>query len=209
MSGTKTIGSIEDEAINQARTLPELIRNLSRVSPDLAQQLVGKSLLASKSVWGNAIAMVVAWAVTKWGLGWDAQTSAEVTGAVVMAATIALRYVTRQPISGILSAFVLIALLGGCVANKSPTVTSVYGAAIALTAADQVALQYVTLPLCGPAHPAPACSQPAITARIKASAQAAHDAVKAAEKSGDNASLAAANAAVAALVAITPTVPTK
>lgn len=84
------------------------------------------------------------------------------------------------------------------------TQKGVLAAAVALTAADNVALQYVILPLCGPTHPKPLCSEAAISAQIKSAAQTAHDAVKGAEMAGDNASVAAANAAIAALVKITP-----
>lgn len=93
-------------------------------------------------------------------------------------------------------------LLDGC-ANTN-TQTGVYATAVALTAADNVAIQYVTLPLCGPTHPGPLCSDAKITGQIKSYAQAAHDAIKAAEAAGDSATLAAANAAVAALVSVTP-----
>jgi hypothetical protein len=94
-------------------------------------------------------------------------------------------------------------LLSGC-ASTGTTQTTVYSAANALTAADDVATKYVTLPLCGPTHPAPLCSDAAITAQIKSYAQKAHDAVKAAEAAGDSATLATANAAIAALVSVTP-----
>lgn len=111
-----------------------------------------------------------------------------VAGALLCAATLALL------------------LLPSCGSGTGSTEKGVYSAAVALTAADQVAIQYVVLPLCGPAHPKPACSEAAVTAKIKAAAQSAHDAVKAAEAAppGDTASLAAANAAIAVLVSLTP-----
>jgi hypothetical protein len=89
-------------------------------------------------------------------------------------------------------------------AEAGGTQTTVYAAATALTAADDAAIQCVTLPLCGPTHPAPLCSEAAISAQIKGFAQKAHDAVKAAETGGDSASLAAANAAISVLVGATP-----
>lgn len=88
--------------------------------------------------------------------------------------------------------------------QNGQTTTGVYTAAVALTAADRAAIQYVTLPLCGPTHPKPLCSEPAVSAEIKRAAQVAHDAVKKAEMAGDNASLAAANAAIVALAEVTP-----
>jgi hypothetical protein len=78
----------------------------------------------------------------------------------------------------------------------------VYAVAVALTAADNTALRYVTLPLCGAAHPKPMCSEADVTAKIKTAAQAAHDAVKAAETNPG--ALGAAEAAVQALVSVTP-----
>jgi hypothetical protein len=99
-------------------------------------------------------------------------------------------------------------LVGACSATGTPstgtTQTGVYAAAVALTAADNTAMQYVTLPLCGPTHPASVCSNAATTAQIKLYAQQAHDAVRAAEAGGDSASVAAANAAISLLVSATP-----
>lgn len=122
-------------------------------------------------------------------------------------------HLTRHPgtIAGsLLCAATLALMLSGCGTGTTSTEKGVYSAAIALTAADQIALQYIVLPLCGPTHAKPACSEAAVSAKIKSAAQDAHDAVKAAEKSVKDgatdspAYLAAANAAIAALVALTP-----
>lgn len=106
--------------------------------------------------------------------------------------------------------------LTGCAdrGGATSTVNDVYAAAVALTAADNVALQYVTLPLCGPTHPKPVCSEAAVSTQIKSAAQKAHDAVKAAEaaeanKASIDAISAATNAARAAineLIKVTPKV---
>ncbi len=111
----------------------------------------------------------------------------------------------RHP-GAIVGAAALVLMLSGCGTSNTSTEKGVYSAAIALTAADQAALQYVVLPLCGPTHPKPVCSEAAVSAKIKSAAQSAHDAVKAAEAAppGDTAALSAANAAIAALVALTP-----
>lgn len=93
--------------------------------------------------------------------------------------------------------------LAGCKGAPNAQ-TSVYAAANALAAADNVAITYVTLPLCSPTHPAPLCSTALISGQIKSDAQKAHDAVKAAELAGDSASLAVANAAISLLVNDTP-----
>jgi hypothetical protein len=95
--------------------------------------------------------------------------------------------------------------LSGCASTAGPS-QGVYAAAVALTAADTAALQYVILPLCGPTHPKPLCSEANVSAQIKAAAQQAHDMIKVAELAGDTATLAQANAAVGHLVEITPKV---
>lgn len=82
--------------------------------------------------------------------------------------------------------------------------TTVAEAEVALTGADQLALKYVTLPVCPQTNGA-LCSDPAISAKIKTAAATAYTAVKAAEASGGSADLAAANAAIAALTAVVPT----
>lgn len=91
--------------------------------------------------------------------------------------------------------------LSAC-ATPQPTQTTVAQVAAALTAADNLAIQYVTLPLCP--RPGQLCSDKAVSANIKAAAARAYAAVKAAEASGSSGDLAAANAAVAALTALTP-----
>jgi hypothetical protein len=96
--------------------------------------------------------------------------------------------------------------LTGCAdkGGATSTVNDVYAVAVALTAADNVALQYVTLPLCGPTHPKPVCSEAAVSAQIKVKAQQAHDAVKAAE--ANTALIDAARAAINDLIKVTPKV---
>lgn len=101
------------------------------------------------------------------------------------------------------AAAVGLAVLTSC-SNPPPAGNAVYAVAVALTAADNVAIRYVTMPLCGPTHPKPLCSEAAVTAKIKTNAQMAHDAVKAAEaKTG---TVDAAQAAVDVLVKSTPSV---
>ncbi len=98
-----------------------------------------------------------------------------------------------------------IALLLAACASGGTTQTTVAEAEVALTAAEQVALSYVTLPAC-PAPSGPLCSDAATSAKIKQAAQVAYAAVKAAEASGTSADLAAANAAIATLTALVPAV---
>jgi hypothetical protein len=93
---------VRDQIIADAKSLPDLISKAQALDPDLAKQLTGKALLASKSIWGNAVALVVGWAVTRYAIGWDQDTCALATGVVTMGVTVAARWVTTQPISGVL-----------------------------------------------------------------------------------------------------------
>lgn len=111
--------------------------------------------------------------------------------------------------SGKIAGAILIATLAGLIAGgctpgskPPPAENAVYAVAVALTSADTIALRYVTLPLCGSTHPKPLCSEAAVTAKIKANAQVAHDAVVAAE--ANPGALPAAQAAVDVLVKSTP-----
>ena len=104
----------------------------------------------------------------------------------------------------------LLALLAGCAqgATVPPAVPKTIAAVgIALTAADQAALAYVTLPLC----PAGAsmgpngtlCSQASISVQIKVAAAKAYAAYKAAEL--DASLLATAEEALASYSVLIPT----
>jgi hypothetical protein len=93
---------IRDQVIKDAQSLPDLIARAQALDPDLATQLTGKALVASKSIWGNAVALIVSWVVTRYGLGWDENICAVVTGLIVMGATVGLRMITNAPISGVI-----------------------------------------------------------------------------------------------------------
>lgn len=93
--------AMTDKIVADAKSLPDLIAKAQQADPELAQQLTGKALLASKTVWGVPLTMIVSAVVTRYGLGWDASTCGIVSGALVMVATVALRWVTSSPISGI------------------------------------------------------------------------------------------------------------
>lgn len=90
-----------DQAVSLARDIPSLIKQAAIVDPDLAAKWTGKSLVASKTIWGTLATMIVSWAVTKYGLGWSPEVCAEVSGVAVMVATAFLRLVTELPITGI------------------------------------------------------------------------------------------------------------
>ena len=94
--------SIRDRIISDAKDLPSLIAQAEVFDPELAKALVGKALLASKSVYGPAIGAVISWAVTRYGLAWDDNTSAIVTGGIIVLVSAAIRLVTAGPIVSIL-----------------------------------------------------------------------------------------------------------
>jgi len=111
------------------------------------------------------------------------------------------RLTNAAALGGLLLFDGLIVVLAGCATSTQTTTVS--GLEVALTAADQLALQYVTLPLCTSGGPA-LCSQATVSAQIKAASLAAYTAVKAAEKSGASADLTAAQDALTALSALVP-----
>lgn len=97
-----TKADVRDTLVADAKSMPDLIAKAKAADPALAQQLEGKALLASKTVWGTAASMVLSWAVTKYGLGWDADMCALVSGLIVMATTAALRAITKGPITTVI-----------------------------------------------------------------------------------------------------------
>lgn len=106
--------------------------------------------------------------------------------------------------------FGLLVGIGLAVAACSPgqQATAIAATGTALTAADQAALKYVTLPLCPAGNTmmpdGTLCSQPAISAQIKLASAAAYAAYKAAEADPTSATAATAAGALAALTALLP-----
>jgi len=92
---------IINTAIAQARSLPGLIANLQHINPDLVAQLETKPLLASRTVWGTLLAWGIGWLTTRYGLDWPTETCGLVAGACMWAASIALRWITKGPVAGI------------------------------------------------------------------------------------------------------------
>lgn len=103
-------------------------------------------------------------------------------------------------------ALAALALLGlaGCAstATTNTVITTVAAAEVALTAADQVALAYVTQPQCPAGTVAWTCSDPTTVAKIKSYGASAFTAVMAA-RNGTGA-LADAIAAIDAFTAASP-----
>ncbi len=91
-------------AVKAAQDVPGLIANLNALDPALGQQLTGKALLASKTVWGGIAIPVVTYVAGRFGFGWDENTCDIVAGAAIALCTIGFRAVTNSPISGLFSA---------------------------------------------------------------------------------------------------------
>ena len=92
-----------NNAVAFANSLPDLIGKLDDIQPGLAAQLESKPLLASRSPWGTLAVTAVAWAVAKYGLGWDEATQQIVAGVAILVGSYAMRLITKQPIAGIVS----------------------------------------------------------------------------------------------------------
>lgn len=84
------------------------------------------------------------------------------------------------------------------------TQQSIAALGVALTAADNTAINYVTLPLCTVPPSGELCSQVSISIQIKSAAATARAAYKAAEASGAATDYNAAQAALSALLALLP-----
>jgi hypothetical protein len=90
-----------DAAIRAAQSLPELVENLRAVDPALAQQITGKTLIASKSPWGTFAVAAVAYLSSKYGLGWSEGVDELVAGGGILLGAYLMRLVTSAPIAGI------------------------------------------------------------------------------------------------------------
>jgi hypothetical protein len=96
---------IVNAAVAEAKNLPDLVNKLNAADPALAQQLTGKSLLASKTPYGVMVSGLVAYLVGRWALGWDQQMDELVSGIIVLAGSavgsIIMRLVTKAPITSL------------------------------------------------------------------------------------------------------------
>lgn len=112
----------------------------------------------------------------------------------------------------LLSCFALTACATSTTATTPATAsaaTNIAALGVALTAADQAALAYVTLPLClqstgKSASGSVLCSQATVTAQIKTAASGAYAAYKVAEASLSPTDYTTAQAALAVLSALVP-----
>ena len=95
---------VRDQLIADAKNLPDLVQAARVADPVLAEALTGKALIASKTVWGNAISTLIAWVVSRYGLGWDPNTCALISGLVLLAASAIIRSISAGPITGLFRA---------------------------------------------------------------------------------------------------------
>ena len=93
-----------DQAIAAARDLPDLINKAALLDPALAAKFTGQALIASRTPWGTLAGALVAWLVSKYGLGWDQATCDLMAGAGVLLGAYLMRTITEHPITGLLRA---------------------------------------------------------------------------------------------------------
>lgn len=96
--------TVRNSLFAAAQNFPHYLELAKAGDPQFAESLTSKSLIGSKSVWAPAITWGVTQAVTYFGIGWDAGTSAMVSSLLAWAVVIIVRYFTRAPIGGVLTA---------------------------------------------------------------------------------------------------------
>lgn len=84
------------------RDAQQFLDNAKATSPELYNAVVGKALIASKSVYGSAVAAGLAWLATRYGFSLTPDMSASISGGVVLVVSAVLRYITSAPITGII-----------------------------------------------------------------------------------------------------------
>jgi hypothetical protein len=80
MSDSVPSSSIRDQVIAGAKSAPDLIHRAEASDPALAKVLLAKGATSLKTPLGGALTLVVTWAVTHYGLGWDQDTVNMVSG---------------------------------------------------------------------------------------------------------------------------------
>lgn len=105
-----------NDAVKAAQDMPHLVAMLQTADPTLAQQIEGKSLVASKTPWGTLVCSAVAFFATKYGLActaavttncWSNDTVDLVGGLAAMGGALVgsyiMRSITSAPITGVLT----------------------------------------------------------------------------------------------------------
>lgn len=91
-----------NDIISSAQSLPDLLAKLEEIDPALADQLRGKALVDARTPWGILAAYIAAWAISHFGLHWDADTTTFVSGLAVFAGSYIMRYITGVPIDTVM-----------------------------------------------------------------------------------------------------------
>lgn len=94
--------AIRNDLVRGAQSLPDLVHQAKTLDPHLAESLTEKSLVGSKTVWGPPISFGVIWLGSHYGLGWDDQTCAMLSGLISWVVLVGCRYVSRSSIGSIL-----------------------------------------------------------------------------------------------------------
>ena len=95
-----TTATAINQAVAAASNLPQLVAGLAAVDPALAEQLTGKAMIGSRSIYAPVATAGVTWLVGRFGLAWDPNTCALVSGLAVFAASVLFRKITNSPITG-------------------------------------------------------------------------------------------------------------
>lgn len=109
-----------DQVLAIGRDFPDMLKKAELLDPPLADKWTGKPLIESKSPWGTLAGGIVAWLVTKYGLGWDQATCDLVAGAAVLAASYAMRMLAELPITGIFTKATVAQVVATAPAGTTP-----------------------------------------------------------------------------------------
>jgi hypothetical protein len=94
-------GSDRPRRLPPRRTCPACWPDSRAINSPLADQITGKSLVASKTPIVTLLVTAAAWASTKWGLGWSDAVDEAVAGFALLVASYVMRYVSTLPITGL------------------------------------------------------------------------------------------------------------
>jgi hypothetical protein len=103
MSGSTSTNAVRNGIINAAKDVPTAIALAKGTDPALADFLTGKALVGSWTVWVAVLTPAVSWLATQEGFGWDSATSGTVATVLTSLAMIAMRTITRTPITGVVT----------------------------------------------------------------------------------------------------------
>lgn len=82
--------AVVNAAVKTAQDMPQLVGNLEVVAPDIAARLTTAVASVHAAPWGGAAIALVAWGVTKLGLGWSTDFDTIVVGAAYMLGSYAI-----------------------------------------------------------------------------------------------------------------------